>query len=105
MAASVPSGVTWGQMSGCNAGVYAHYCALKSDGIASCWGADYSGQVTGLPSSAVSMAYIMPSLLTVSQSSTAGGTTTGATTTAIAGVTTTATTAATTSATTGGTTT
>jgi len=88
MAASVPSGVTFGQLYGGSAGVYAHYCALKSDGVPSCWGADYSGQVSGSPTSAVSTAYSIPSLLTDS------GTATTTTTVAGSGAATTTTTAA-----------
>lgn len=82
MAALVPSGVTFGQLYGGSAGVYAHYCALRSDGVPSCWGADYSGQVSGSPTSAVSTTYSLPSLLSSSAgttSSAASGTTSSST--------------------------
>lgn len=62
MAALVPD-TTFGQLSSGSAGVYAHYCALKFDNVATCWGADYSGQVSGAPTSAISTVYIMPDFL------------------------------------------
>jgi hypothetical protein len=67
MAASVPD-TTFGQLYGGSAGVYAHYCALNSNSIPSCWGADYSGQVSGAPTEAVSTSYSMPALLGSSSS-------------------------------------
>jgi alpha-tubulin suppressor-like RCC1 family protein len=68
MAASVPSS-EFGQLYGGSAGVYAHYCALNSNNIATCWGADYAGQVSGAPTSAVSTDYTMPALLDMSADS------------------------------------
>lgn len=62
MAASVPN-TAFGQLYGGSAGVYAHYCALNSNRVATCWGADYSGQVSGAPTSAVSTSYSLPALL------------------------------------------
>ena len=87
MAALVPSGVAFGQLYGGSSGVYAHYCALKSDDVPICWGADYSGQVSGSPTSAVSTAFSMPSLLgttttTTTTTTTVKTTTTSTTTTA-----------------------
>jgi hypothetical protein len=67
MAAAVPfsgSPGSFSQLYGGSAGVYAHYCALKRDGVAACWGADYAGQVSGAPAGAVSVGYSHPPLLT-----------------------------------------
>lgn len=87
MAALVPD-TTFGQLYGGSAGVYAHYCALNFDSIPTCWGADYSGQISGAPTSAVSTSYSLPALLNVSSnssdSSDSGSTTDDGTTTTAA---------------------
>jgi len=64
MAAQVPD-TTFGQLYGGSAGVYAHYCALSSSSIPVCWGADYSGQVSDAPATAVSTDFLFPALLNV----------------------------------------
>lgn len=109
MAALVPSGVTFAQLYGGSAGVYAHYCALRSDGVPTCWGADYAGQVSGSPTSIVSTANSVPALLSLSGGTTssttlgtASSTTSGTASAGTGGGTTSSTTSGTTSSTTSG---